>query len=290
MKIGVSAFAWNSTFDSSDFGLLAAVRDHGLEGFEVPVFDPATVPATKIRKVLEASSLECTVCTILPPGINPISPNASARKKAQTHLRDCVATAAELGANMMGGPVYAPIGYLPGRRRNADDWAWAVECLQALGETLAIHAITLALEPVNRSETFFLTTVAEAQALCEAIGNPRIGVLIDTFHANIEEKNISASIHALGPRLKHIHASENDRGVLGTGSIDFAPILRALRETAYDGYLMIEGLGCLPAGKTSPMYMWRRPDETPEQIAFEGAAYLRGLLAECKSPAALTHD
>jgi D-psicose/D-tagatose/L-ribulose 3-epimerase len=278
MKIGVSAFGWNSTFEPADFELLPQLRRHGLEGFEVPIFDPATIAAPEIREALADNNLDCTVCSILPAGINPISSDAAERKKARAHLMQCIDKAAELGAKLIGGPVYAPIGYLPGRRRTDDEWAWAIECFQSLGETLAAHAMTLALEPVNRSETFFLTTIEEAQALCDEIGNPNIGVLLDTFHANIEEKSIAGAIRSLGSRLKHVHASENDRGVPGTGLIDFAAILAALRDTQYEAYLIIEGLGRLAPGRNSPMFIWRRPEESGDTIAFEGAAFLRRLL------------
>jgi len=280
MKVGVSAFAWSASFEAEDFDLLPALRGHGIAGFEVPIFDPADIVAPDaIRKALEANHLGCTVCSILPPGINPISPDPGDRATALKHLVRCIETASALGATMIGGPLYAPIGYLPGRRRTSDEWTWAVECFQALGATLAEHQMMLALEPVNRSETFFLTTVDEAQELCEAIGNPAIGALIDTFHANIEEKSIANAILALGPRLMHMHTSENDRGIPGTGHLDFAEIIAALRQINYEGYMMIEGLGALAPGKHSPLYMWRRPDESGDAIAFEGAAYLHKLLA-----------
>jgi D-psicose/D-tagatose/L-ribulose 3-epimerase len=278
MKIGVSAFGWNASFEPADFDILTPLRQHGVEAFEVPIFDPAQVAADTIRKALEENHLECTVCAILPAGINPISPDAAERRKAQAHLVRCIQTADALGARLIGGPLYAPIGYLPGRRRTEDEWRWAVEGFQSLGDTLAKYEMTMALEPVNRSETFFLTTISETAELCEAIGNPAIGVLIDTFHANIEEKDIARAIFALGPRLKHIHASENDRGTPGSGHIDFVSMIAALRQIHYDGYLMIEGLGRLAPGKQSPIYMWRRPDESGDAIAWEGAAYLRKLL------------
>lgn len=97
----------------------------------------------------------------------------------------------------------------------------------------------LSIEPVNRSETFFLRTASDAKAFCDAINNPRIGVTLDTFHANIEEKNVARAIRALGSRLRHIHASENDRGLLGSEHVNFQEIIEALREIAYEGYLMI---------------------------------------------------
>ena len=279
MKIGVSAFAWATEFTSAHLSLLSSIREHGLEGFEIPMFDPANLDARLIRRTFEANALECTVCAILPPGINPISSDESTRRKAHRHLVRCIETSAEMGAALVGGPVYAPIGYLPGRRRDQEEWKWAVDCIQELGEVLDRHAITLSIEPVNRSETFLIRTAEEAGAFCDAVAHPRVGVTVDTFHANIEEKSISRSIASLGRRLKHVHISENDRGIPGAGHIDFAAVLAALREQKYDGYLMIEGFGFSAKEPASIGAIWGDPDTSPEDVAFKGADYLRLLLA-----------
>jgi D-psicose/D-tagatose/L-ribulose 3-epimerase len=278
MKIGVSAFAWTTQLNQTHLGLLPDLREHGLDGFEIPMFDPADLDAAAIRRAFEAAGMDCTVCAILPEGINPISPDGSVRKKSIAHLARCVETAAELGAHLLGGPLFAPIGYLPGRRRTRDECTWAMECFRELGDTLDANQVTLSIEPVNRSETFFLNTGAEAKALCEAVSHPRIGVTIDTFHANIEEKNIAAAVRDLGPHLKHIHASENDRGLLGSGHVDFPAIVAALTEIAYDGYLTIEGFGYSAAEPDSLGALYGDLSVSPEDIAFKGATYLRSLL------------
>jgi D-psicose/D-tagatose/L-ribulose 3-epimerase len=278
MKIGVSAFAWTTQLNQTHLNLLPSIREHGIEGFEIPMFDPAEFDTKSLRQAFEANDLECTVCAILPDGVNPIASDAEDRKKALFHLLRCVETAAEIGAHRMGGPLYAPIGYLPGRRRTPDEWNWAVECIQGLGDSLDRNEMTLGIEPVNRSETFLLNTVAEASALCDAVGHARVGVLIDTFHANIEEKNIAGAVRCAGQRLSHLHASENDRGLLGSGHVDFPGIVATLKEIGYDGYLMIEGFGYSATEKNSLGALWGDLNITPEDIAFQGAAYLLGLL------------
>lgn len=178
----------------------------------------------------------------------------------------------------MGGPLFAPIGYLPGRRRTEDEWSWAVECFQALGGALDAHEMTLSIEPVNRSESFFLNTGAEAKALCEAVNHPRVGITIDTFHANIEEKNIAGAVRTLGKRLTHVHASENDRGLVGSGHVDFPGIVAALRQIEYGGFLMIEGFGYSKSEPDSLGALYGDLAVSPEDIAFQGASYLRSLL------------
>lgn len=278
MKLGISAFAWTAKFDRSHLRLVPVVKEMGFSAFEIAMFDPADLAVAEIRRAFESNDLACTVCAILPSGINPISPDAATRAQAVRHLRCCIHTASELGARLIGGPLYAPIGYLPDHRPRRDEWDWAVEAFQAIGETLDACDVTLSLEPVNRSETFFLRTAKEARSLCEAIGHPRIGVTIDTFHANIEERNVAEAVTSLGPWLKHLHASENDRSLLGKGHVDFPAILSALQKFGYDGYLMIEGFGYSARETTGPGFLWADLSVSPEELASQGARYLRDLL------------
>jgi len=278
MKVGVSAFAWTSRFTGLHLELLPAVKRMGIEAFEVPMFDPAALPTSQIKKAFEKSGLECTVCAILPRQFNPISPDSKTRRIAIDHLIRCVQASAALGASLLGGPLFAPIGYLPRHRPTDAEWRWAVEAFQALGEVLDAHDITLSIEPVNRSETFFLRNAAEAAQLCDSVGNPRIGITLDTFHANIEELSIPAAIRGLGRRLKHVHASENDRGPLGRGHVPFVEIVAALHEIGYVGYLMIEGFGFAPKEKSAPGHLWADREVSPEYLASNGAQYLARLL------------
>lgn len=280
MKLGVSAFAWTAKFNSSHLRLVPMVKEMGFSGFEIAMFDPADLATTEIRRAFEASALECTVCAILPPGINPISPDSATRKKSLQHLVRCIETASMLGATLLGGPLYAPIGYLPEHRPTKDEWSWAVETFQSIGDVLDSFNVTLSIEPVNRSETFFLRTAEEAASLCEAIDHPRIGVTLDTFHANIEERNIADAVTFLGPRLKHLHVSENDRGLLGNGHVDFQAIIAALRESGYDGYLLIEGFGYSSQETSGPGTLWADMSVSPEEIASRGAQYLQKLLTQ----------
>ena len=279
MKLGVSAFAWTAEFGESHLKLVPAVKEMGFEGFEIAMFDPADLAVKEIRRAFEDNELECTVCAILPAGINPISPDSAIRKKSLQHLIRCVETCSELGATLLGGPLYAPIGYLPEHRPTADEWSWAVETFRAIGEKLDSHQVNLSIEPVNRSETFFLRTAEEAKRFCQSVGHPRIGVTIDTFHANIEERSIADAVTFLGPYLKHLHASENDRGPLGRGHVDFPAIIAALGQIGYDGYLMIEGFGYSTSEVNSPGTLWADLSVSPQEIASDGARYLKSIVA-----------
>jgi len=279
MKIGISAFAWTSSFKSSHLQLLTAMKELGLQGVEVPMFDPDKLEIENIREAFLKSRLECTVCAILPRGINPISPEQEIRLKAIRHLERCIEAAGAMGATLIGGPLFAPIGYLPEHRPTEDEWSWAVEVFRDLKDVLEATGVRLSIEPVNRSETFFIRTAEEAARLCDLIGDPHIGVTVDTFHANIEERSISTAIRSLGPKLSHIHASENDRGPLGRGHVPFAEIISTLQEMDYQGYLMIEGFGYRVQEKESPGYLWAGLDVSPEELASESSQFLRQLIA-----------
>lgn len=274
MKFSVSALIWTPFFGPPHFHLLPGIKEHGFDGFEVAFFEPLKIDAAAIRRAIEGCGLVPLACTLLPSGMNPTSDDPAVRARTRRHFIDCIRVTADLGATCLGGPIYAPVGYLPGRRRTSDEWKWAVECFQSLGDTLDQNAVTLGIEPLNRFETYFLNTAADAVALSEAIGHPRIGVLLDTFHTNIEEKDVAAAFRSTGRHLKHIQACENDRGIPGTGHVDFPAIAAALAGMSYSGWITIESLGAW-SELASAAAIWRDLAPSPEAIAFEGLAHLK---------------
>jgi len=281
MKFAVNALIWTTEFDRRSFSILPRLRECGFDGFEVPVFQPAKVPAREIRQALSANNLDCTVCSILPAGMNPISDNPDIRRRTRQHLVDSIKVTADLGSTLMGGPVYSPVGNLPGRRLTSDEWKWAVECFQSLGESLHENGITLALEPLNRFETYFLNTAADAVKLCSEIAHSSIGVLLDTFHTNIEEKDVAAAFLKTGDKLKHVHACENDRGIPGTGHVDFAGIAAALKKIGYDGWITIESFGYSHKELAAAAAIWRDLAPTPEAVALDGLPFLKNVMGTC---------
>jgi D-psicose/D-tagatose/L-ribulose 3-epimerase len=279
MKFGVNTFIWAVSFDRSLLPLLPSIKKHGFDGIEVSLFRPANFAVADIRRGLEENDLECTICGVLTPDLSMISEDAAVRHKTLSHMKDCVKAAADVGAGLIAGPLYAPVGYLTGRRRTADEWNWAVECYQALGPVLENNGVEIAIEPLNRFETYFLNTAEDAVALCEAIHHPRVGILFDTFHANIEEKNLGQAFRKVGPHLKHVHACENDRGIPGTGHVQWNDVFEALRAVKYDRWLTIESFGFTQGELSAAASIWRDIAPTPESIAFEGVKFLKRHMA-----------
>jgi len=135
--------------------------------------------------------------------------------------------------------------------------------------------MTLGIEPLNRFETYFLNTAADAAALAQEIHHPNVGILFDTFHANIEEKDIGAGYLRVGAHLKHVHACENDRGIPGSGHVEWESVFQALRTLNYDGWLTIESFGFALGDLSAAAAIWRDIEATPESIAVEGVKFLK---------------
>jgi D-psicose/D-tagatose/L-ribulose 3-epimerase len=135
--------------------------------------------------------------------------------------------------------------------------------------------MTIAIEPLNRFETFFLNTAADAVRFCAEVGRPEVGILFDTFHANIEEKDVAQAILMAAPHLVHFHACENDRGAPGSGHVDWPNVFAALRRIGYDRWVTIESFGFALGELSAAASIWRDLAPTPADIAFEGVQFLR---------------
>jgi D-psicose/D-tagatose/L-ribulose 3-epimerase len=275
MKFGVNTFLWTGNFGPEHFDLLPKIKANGFDGIEVALIRPADFKATEIRKAAQKNGLECTVCSVLPGELSLISPDAQVRSKTVAHMSECFEACAEAGAKLIAGPLYSPVGYLPGRRRTEDEWKNAVDGYKQLGPVLAANGVTACIEPLNRFETYFLNTTEDAVKLCAEIDHPNVGILWDTFHANIEEKDPAKALRTTGRFLKHVHTCENDRGTPGSGHVDWKGVFGALRDMKYDGWLTIESFGFAIGELSAAASIWRDIERTPEDIAFEGIKFLK---------------
>src|SRR5712692_357018 len=279
MKFGVNTFIWAASFDPRVIPL-EAIKRHGADGIEVPMFRPEEFDIEGVKRAQRDFALECTMCAVNPPGLNPTSDDPAVRAQSSEHWKRVIGAAARAGIRVVAGPVYAPVGYLPGRRRTADEWRWGVEFFRALDPGLRENGVTLAVEPLNRFETYFLNTAADAVRLVEEAGSSNIGILFDTFHANVEEKDVAAAYRLCGRHLKHVHTCENDRGVPGTGHVDWHGVFAAFKEIGYDGWLTIESFNSTIKELAAATAIWRDLAPSLDDIAFEGVAFLKRLPRE----------
>ena len=276
MKFGVNTLLWTAGFDSTHLSLLPPIKNAGFDGVEIARFDFKGFPAAEIRREADALGLEIIFCSALTADASIVTEDAAIRSRSLEFLKDGIRVAAELGAHVFIGPYLSAVGLLPGRRRTDDEWKRGIEGLQSLGDTLASHDVTLAVEPLNRFETYSLNTAEDAAALCEAVRHPNIGILYDTFHAHIEEKHTGDAIRRVGPWLKHVHTCENDRGVPGSGQVHWDAVFPALRDVGYDGWLVIESFGQNVPEIAAAACIWRDLAPSPEAIMLGGLQFLKG--------------
>ena len=277
MKFGVNLFIWTANFDASHLPLLPRIKAAGFDGVEISMYRGREFAVSDVRRGLADNGLECTICSILVDGLSMISDDSSIRDKAVEQVKENIAATAECGGKVIAGPLYSPVGYLAGRRRSQDEWKRGVDCWQRLGQTLTSHGVTAAIEPLNRFETFFLNTAEDSARFCDEINHPNVGILFDTFHANIEEKDPVGSIATLSAtgKLNHVHISENDRGTPGRGHAKIRESIAHLKALGYDGWLTIEAFGRRVPGLAAATRVWRDYFPDPEQVYVEGYRFIR---------------
>jgi D-psicose/D-tagatose/L-ribulose 3-epimerase len=283
-RLGLNLMAWSGQLGPTELARLPGIAALGYDGVELPILAPEAVDPAAVRAALARSGLVCTTSGALPPGASLLDP--AERDRGVAWIDRSLAVAAACGAALLCGPLYAPVGQLPGRPPSREEWDSAVVGLRAAGARAADRGMTLALEPLNRFETHFLNTVADTCRLLEAVDHPAVGLHLDTFHQNIEEKDLGAAIRAAGRRVYHVHFSENDRGTVGSGHVDWPGVRDALRAIGYlatGRWITAETFSGAVPEIAAATAIWRPIVPDPWRYAEESLAFTRRLLAATDS-------
>lgn len=275
MKIGMNLLLWTGGAGEEHIPLLKNIASWGFDGVELPMFAHDGSPWKKLATVLDDLGQGRTVVSVLPQGANLIGEEAGERKAAVEFLKKCVDSCKTLGADALAGPICSPVGRLVGRGPNESEKKWAAEGLRMLGEYAKGAGIAISVEPLNRFETYFINTQADSSALIDAVGLENVGILYDTFHANIEEKSVNGAITHAGKRINHIHISANDRGTPGEDHVHWDDNFSAMKEIGYDGWLTIESFGSWLPDLAAATCIWRKLAPSEEHIARRGCEFIK---------------
>jgi sugar phosphate isomerase/epimerase len=202
--------------------------------------EPDAFDARAVRRHAGQAGIQVgSICSIYTGERDLAHPDPEIRQKGLQYVKAVADFAAEVGAPTM---IIAPsvVGKLKPLASDEDERRWAVESIRAGGEYAASVGVNLTLECWNRYETYFLNRLEQAVDLWGETGLTNGGVMGDTFHMNIEEDSIPETIRRTGSLLNHIHLADSNRAAPGQGHTDFAPILEALRDIDYQGYLTFE--------------------------------------------------
>jgi D-psicose/D-tagatose/L-ribulose 3-epimerase len=278
--IGANIWIWESPVTTEVIRNLAPrLAGWGFDLVELPLEAAGDWDPVEVRSILEGHGLVAGVCAAMAPGRDLSTADRETVRATQDYLRACIDAAATTGARVVAGPMYRPTGVTgpisPGERalmieRVANNLRPVLDRAEAAG-------VRLAMEPLNRFETSLFNTVAQTMELIERIDHPSLGMLLDTFHMNVEERDPGAAIHLAGDRLFHFHACGNDRGAPGHDAIDWPAVRDALGDVNYPGAVSIESFTSANRTIATAASIWRPLAPTQDAIATEGLAFLRAL-------------
>ncbi len=258
MKIGFNLLLWNGFITEAEHHAIEKLKKTGFDGVEVPTFGGEVEHYKKLGQVIKDNGLGCTAVTIIPDEEhNPVSPDAKNRAGGVDHMKWAIDCCKAMGAEVLSGPFYQVLGTFTGKGPTDDEKKWAADVLRQAAEHGAKVNVALGVEFLNRFECYFLNTLGDAAAFTKMVDHPNFGVLFDTFHANIEENDPVGCIGENIGVIKHVHTSENHRGMPGTGHVDWAGTFKALKSGGYDGWMVTEAFGNSLPELAATTCVWR---------------------------------
>lgn len=278
MKIGFNLLLWTGSVTEEHYPLLEKLKATGYDGVEIPIFGGEPADYQALGKKLKELGLESTAVTIIPDEEhNPLSADPTHREGAIVHLKQVLDCCHAVGATVLCGPFYQPLGVFTGDGPTDEEKSRCAQVHQAVGDHAKDAGVTMAVEYLNRFECYFLNTMDDVAAHVKRVDHPNVRAMYDTFHANIEEKDPFGCITKNADVIHHVHISENDRGTPGKGHIDFPTAFQKLKEINYDGWMTIEAFGRALPDLAAATRVWRDFFPSPEEVYTEGFTMIKKL-------------
>lgn len=231
------AVAFDPNFEAN----IAKLAGLGYDGVELAVREPSKLDVVSVKNALEKHKLQVpaigTGQAYVEEHLSFTDPDASVREQAIARVKTHIALASELNSLVIIGLIRGTVqkGVAPEQAN-----AWLVDAMRQLAHVAQDKNVRLAIEPINRYETSLLNGVVDTLQCIEEIGAPNVGVLFDTFHANIEEPRIEIGMMVCRSRLFHVHLADSNRWYPSAGHTDFGRIISTLRGMKYEGWVSAE--------------------------------------------------
>jgi D-psicose/D-tagatose/L-ribulose 3-epimerase len=281
MRFGVNTWVWTSPLTVAELETLAPlVAGMGFDWIEAPLESLDDLDYERANEIIRANGLGVSCCVAMGPDRDLIHPDPAIRESGMAYVRGAIEATAALSATNLVGPLYATVGrtWQQTPEERAHDLDVLVENLSALAEYAAKFDVVMCLEPLNRFETSFINLATQAIEVIDRVNHPNCQIMLDTFHMNIEEKSLGDAIRAAGPRLKHLHACENDRGAPGSGNVQWDDVRQGLKDIGYDGPVVIESFTAKVKSIARAAAIWRALAPTQDELARDGVRFLKDLL------------
>jgi len=276
MKLGIHAYAWCSEWNNDQLDLINRAQMLGMDFIELPLMVLDKFDSKAVGERLKSIGFDACTSTVLLEDTDITSEDPVIRAKGVEFLKNCVKATYEIGATNFSGVIYSKhIRQLDGRPTKRE-YTWSADCLREVADYAKDMGIVIGLEPVNRYETFLVNTCEQALMLKKMINRDNIKVHLDTYHMNIEEKSFYDATLLAGDNLMHYHLCENDRGIPGTGLVNWDAIFKALAEINYTGYAALESfVDCTDNMNT---WVWRQLAKDGDTLVLEGTAFIRSMM------------
>jgi D-psicose/D-tagatose/L-ribulose 3-epimerase len=278
VKFGVNAWVWIAPLTTEGLvQLVPHVAQMGFDLIEVPIESPGELDYAHVAEVIRDHGLHVSVCAVIGADRDLIHPDAAVRETGAAYVRHCIEAAETLGGTNVVGPLYSAVGRV--WQATPEELDLLVRQLRPLADYAAEHGAVLCIEPLNRFETSFINLASQVVEVIDRVDRPACQAMLDTFHMNIEERSLGDAIRTVGPRLRHLHSCENDRGAPGQGHVPWSDVATALRDVSYDGPVVIESFSAQIESIARAAAIWRPLAPSQDALAQEGLAFLRQLLA-----------
>ncbi|SEC67719.1 D-psicose/D-tagatose/L-ribulose 3-epimerase [Nocardioides exalbidus] len=279
-ELGVNTWVWTSPLtDASAPDLLRRIAGMGFDAVELPLETAGDLTVAALADVLAETGLRPYVVGAMAPGRDLV--DAACVGDTQDYLRACIDLAAGIGARSVCGPFYAATGRVwrmdAGEREAAYD---AVRThLAPVVDHAVAHGVRLGVEPLNRYETSLVNTVDQALTALAPLLGEGLGLALDSYHLNIEERSSADAVRSAGEHLVHVQVCGSDRGAPGGDQTDWPALVAALDDVGYGGPLVIESFTADNASIATAASIWRPLAPTQDDLARDGLAFLRSLPA-----------
>ncbi len=220
---------------------LKRLKKYGYQGVEL-AGEPDTIDINQTKQLLNEYNLECSsICGIYTPERDLSSSNEIIRKNAVQYVKKSIDLAKALNATTV---IVVPtcVGKLSPETTLEEEWNNAISSVKEAGQYAKEQEITLAIEALNRYETYLVNNLTLAVRFVEEVNVEGIGIMADLFHMSIEERNMTEALNKISPYLAHVHIADNTREAAGLGQTDFKPVISFLNDANYKGYITMEFL------------------------------------------------
>ena len=248
---------------------LRRIKQYGYESIEISG-EPTQYDIKDTRRLLKEHGIRCWGAVTLTLGErNLAAKDEGQRARSVQYVKDVLTMVSELEGEIIT-LVPATVGKVVPDASPEEEWKWVVDATKECFAHAQKVGVRVAIEPLNRFETYFFNRASQALALADAV-SPECGVCLDAFHLNIEESDMYEAIRLAGKRLFDFHIADNDRFAAGLGHLDWKKIIGTLKEIGYDGAVTNEFVAPVdrtPANRYADMVEKNPVDISPEQLKF----------------------